>query len=110
MNPAPERKSIGLWEHGLLAKSELSRREEAPTLSLAKGLTDTTPKGDRHMAAQPKFVGLDVHQDTIGAGFLARRGPDYAKDCPPVGHSNCPGNNAANGRPRRTSCLGILPG
>ena len=44
-------------ERGLLAKSEPSRMVEA--------VRKTTNKGDQHMKKTIRFVGLDVHKDTI---------------------------------------------
>ena len=41
----------------MLAKSEPSRMVEA--------LTKTTKKGDQHMTKHDRFIGLDVHKDTI---------------------------------------------
>jgi hypothetical protein len=47
----------GPRERRWLAKSEPSHKVEV--------LAKTTKTGDQHMNAEPKYVGLDVHQDTI---------------------------------------------
>jgi len=49
----------------LLAKNGQSRMVKVPALSLSNGSTITTNKGDQHMKKTIRYVGLDVHKDTI---------------------------------------------
>jgi hypothetical protein len=57
MRRAADKEWAGARERGLLAKSEPSRRVEP--------VRNTTNKGDQPMEAIQRFVGLEVHKDTI---------------------------------------------
>jgi hypothetical protein len=57
VKPSRKKEGAGPRKRGLLAKSGPSRIVEV--------LTVPPKQGDQHMKTHDKFVGLDVHKDTI---------------------------------------------